>query len=93
MINKGKKNVSKRIIYLAMVLYVGYILFQQQIYLNAYEAEKNSYIKEIDKNKKIAQQYQKQKELYQSDAHLEEMARDKLGMVYPGEKQFIDISK
>lgn len=91
--NKEKKNFSKRILYTVIIIYVGYILFQQQIYLSAYKAEENSYIAEIDKNKKITQKYQEQKELYQTDAYIEEVARAKLGMVYPGEKIFIDTSK
>ena len=93
MINKGKKNVSKRILYTAIIIYVGYILCQQHVYLKAYKAEENSYLKEIDKDKKVAQQYQKQKELYRTDSYIEEIARTKLGMVYPGEKIFIDTSK
>lgn len=93
MIKKKKTNLLKRILYLAVFIYVGYILFQQHVCFNAYKAQEISYLREIDENEKIQQQYQKQRELYQTDAYIEEMARAKLGMVYPGEKIFIDASK
>lgn len=91
--NQRKRINPKKLLYLIIALYVGYILFQQQMYLIACEKEENAYLKQIEEQKKITEQLKSQEASYQSDSFIEKMAREKLGMVLPGEKIFIDISK
>jgi len=94
MINKRKrKNKTKRILYLILVIYVGCIFAQQQMYLLACQKDEDYYIKEIEKQKQIAVKYKNEEKNYQCDATIEKMARDKLGMVLSGEKVFVDMSK
>ncbi len=91
--NKRKSNTLKKVIYLILAVYVGYILFQQQMYLLACEKEENYYQCEINKQKEINEQYKKQEQYYRTDSYIEKIAREKLGMVLPEERVFIDISK
>jgi len=90
--NKRKGNF-KRIIYSAIIIYVAFILLKQQASL--FECRKQSayYLNEVKKNMKVSQELQKKKEVYNSDFFVEKMAREKLGMVYSGEKIFKDISR
>ncbi len=91
--NKRKSNSLKKLIYLLVIAYVGYILIQQQMYLLACEKEENYYKREISRQKEINEQYKKQGQYYQTDSYIESVAREKLGMVLPEERVFIDISK
>lgn len=91
--NKRKMGGTKIIIYLTLIIYVGYILFQQQMYLLACKKEENYFSDEIKKQKQISEKLEKQKEFYETDAYIEKMAREKLGMVFLDEKIFVDISK
>ncbi len=91
--NQRKRINTKKLLYLIIALYVGYILFQQQMYLIACGKEENANLKQIEEQKKITQQLKSQEASYQSDWFIEKMAREKLGMVLPGERIFIDISK
>jgi len=91
--NKRKNNIPKRIFCLIVFAYIGYILFQQYTYISMISKEEKKYINEINKQKSVAASYEKQKKLYNTDAYVEGIARQKLGMVYPGEKMFVDASK
>ena len=90
--NKKKKNNTKRIIYSVLVVYVAYILIQQEMYLFACKKQENLFAKEIQKQKQVSRQIEEQKQLYRTDSYIEEIAREKLGMVLPGEKVFVDVS-
>lgn len=88
-----KRSIVKKIICISIFLYIGFIFLQQQSYLNTCKKLEADYLKEIEKQKQIAEQLKNQKVLYKSDAFIEKIAREKLGMVFPGEKIFIDVSK
>jgi len=90
--NKRKSNFN-RIVYSFIIVYVGYILFRQQSVFFDCQKQKAYYLSEIKNNQNISQELKQKKELYNSDFFIEKSARDKLGMVYPGEKIFKDISR
>ena len=94
MINKRKrKNKTKRIMYLILLVYVGCIFVQQQMVLFACQKEKDHYLKEIEEQKQITAKYKEEEKNCESVAFIQKVAREKLGMVLPGEKVFVDISK
>lgn len=88
-----RKNKLKRILYLILVIYVGYVLFQQQMYLISCKKEESYYAKEIEKQKNITMQLEQQKQVQRDKSYTERIARDKLGLVLPGEKIYVDISQ
>lgn len=91
---KNKRNGNfKRIIYSFIIVYVGYILFRQQVFLSDCQKQKAYYLSEIEKNKNISNELKHKQKLYNSDLFIEKMAREKLGMVYVDEKIFKDVSK
>lgn len=91
--NKRRKNRTKVLIYLGLIAYVIYILIQQQMYLLACNKEDNYYLSEIEKQKKISGQLKNQEQFCKTDEFIEKTAREKLGMVLPGEKIFVDVSQ
>ena len=85
-------NWFSKIVLLAVVGYVGYTFIMQQITLNKYDKEYAYY-----ENKCVEEEYRNQdlkneKENINSDAYIEKVARDKLGLVMPNETIYIDAS-
>ncbi|MGE5474090.1 MAG: FtsB family cell division protein [Ignavibacteriales bacterium] len=90
--NKRKGNI-KRVIYFIVILYIGVVLVRQETVLFDCHKQQNYYLSEIKKNQNLSTDLKQKKELYNSDVFVEKTAREKLGMVYPGEKVFKDISR
>ncbi len=76
---------------LCFVFYITYVLTVQQPVLQV----KNKEIEELDRKIKEAEiknlDLKEQLILVDSDTYIEKEARDKLGLIKPGEKVFIDI--
>ncbi|NLC68724.1 MAG: septum formation initiator family protein [Clostridiaceae bacterium] len=76
---------------IALSVYFLFIIIDQQSIIDAKEEEiKNIQAKineELNTNKKLLEQ----KEMLGSDEYIEQVAREELGMVKPGEKIYIDI--
>lgn len=81
------------IIFFVALIYITYLLVQQQTVLNSYVEETEYYKSKIEYEEAINEKLREMKELYSSDVYIEEVARDKLGLVKPGEKIFVDISE
>ncbi len=79
-------------VFLALFGYASYTLYTQQLELNALKHEKNEYTtlcaNEDMKHEKLVQI----KEKLHSDDYIEEVAREKLGLVMPYEIIFVDAS-
>ena len=89
-----KKNIKfKRLIIIALLIYVVYTLFVQQKTLNAYKAEENSYNEELVQAREKNQDLLNLKSNLDSTDYITEVAREKLGMYLPNERVYIDISK
>ncbi len=91
--NKNIKFILKRVLLVAIAIYVVYTFLSQQKSLNMYNADAKRYMEQI------AQEEEKKEELNQTKAninskdYIEEIARDKLNMYLPNEKVYIDINK
>lgn len=81
------------IIFLAALIYISYLIVQQQSVLNNYNKEIEYYKQKIQAEKEKNEELKEKQDLYTSDEYIENIARDKLGLVKPGEKIFIDISE
>lgn len=88
-----RKGGLERVLYLIIILYVGFVLLRQEAVLFDCHKQQNYYLSEIKKSQSISQELKKKKQIYNSNEFIEKTAREKLGMVYPGEKVFKDISR
>ena len=83
-------NLIKKIIYLAILVYVLYVFVGQQKTLNSYKKSEEYYEKQL--NTQIA--YQKnlveKKSNINSKEYIEKIAREKLDMYLPNERVYID---
>ena len=90
---KNKKINFKRIIIIAILIYVIYIFLIQQKELNAYNADSKRYTEQIAVEEEKKEQLLETKANINSKEYIEEVAREKLDMYLPNEKVYIDISK
>ena len=90
---KNKKINFKRIILIAILIYVVYTFFAQQKELNAYRADSKRYTEQIVAEEEKKEQLLETKANINSKEFIEEVARERLDMYLPNEKVYIDISK
>ena len=90
---KNMKKVIKKILFLCIGIYLIYIFFSQQKMLNAYQKDKDNYMKEIAIEKEEQENLKKTRSNINSNEYMEDIAREKLDMYLPNEKLYIDISK
>lgn len=89
------KQKSKRIralIVLGLMMYVSYIFVVQEIEYQKYKDLKVSYTEQIKLAKAKTIEYKEYAEYIKSDEYIEKIAREKLNMVYPEEKIYIEIN-
>ena len=79
------KKIIKRIVLIALFIYVVSIFISQQKMLNSCAAEKSQYTNEIETAKAEQDKLNSQ--------FIEEMARDNMDMYLPNERVYIDITK
>ncbi|NSW91137.1 MAG: septum formation initiator family protein [Firmicutes bacterium] len=90
--NKRKSSRWGLLILIAFRVYFLFIVVEQQKVLGLKkEAMKNIQAK-IEEETKINEELKRQKEILNTDEYIEKVAREKLGMVKPGERIFIDIN-
>ena len=82
-----------KLIVILGIIYVLYVLYNQQVKLNSYNNEKTYYEGKIEELEKEKEELLIKKENVNSPEYIEEMAREKLDMYLPNEKVFIDVSK
>lgn len=87
------KSKMYKLIVIIGIIYVGYVLYNQQTKLNSYNNEKAYYEAKIEELQKEKEELLIKKENVNSPEYIEEMAREKLDMYLPNEKVFIDVSK
>jgi len=88
-----KKFKLKRLLIIALAVYVLYTLVLQQKTLNAYKAEKKNYEQQIVQAQSDNQELNSLKSNVDSTEYITDVAREKLGMYLPNERVYIDISK
>lgn len=91
--NKRKTSKLGLFIIIGFFLYFAYVFVDQQKVLYAKDVEMQNIQTKIKEEIKLNEDLKKQKEMLGSDEYIEKVAREKLGMVKPGEKIFVDINK
>ena len=89
--NKNKNSAFGVILLLAIFLYLSYAAIGQQKLINSKNDELNRIESKIAEEEKVNEQLTKEKEMINSDAYKEKVAREKLGMVKENETVYVDI--
>jgi len=87
------KIILKRILLLAISVYVVYTLVSQQKLLNTYAKETAEYTNQIEQATQNQTELNETLESLNSTNFIEGIARDKLDMYLPNERVYIDITK
>lgn len=94
-LKKSNRNSLKIITAVVLVLF-GALTYQKILLSNqieGYQEKLDGYKQDVKKLKQEAKEIEEQKEYVKSDAYVEEMAREKLGLVYENEVVFEVDSK
>lgn len=89
--NLKKRNVLKKLLIIAFLIYFIYTIISQQRTLNSYATIKDSYNDDIEMAQEENQELQEMKDNINSDEYIEQIAREKLDMYYPNERVYIDV--
>lgn len=87
---KKSKKIYKKLIILAIAIYVIFTLVSQQKTLNQYENQNQKLTEQIAQEKESKEELAKKKEDVNSLEFIEQTAREKLDMYYPNEKVYMD---
>ncbi|CCZ00155.1 putative uncharacterized protein [Clostridium sp. CAG:793] len=87
------KIILKRILLLAISVYVVYTLVSQQKLLNTYAKETEEYANQIEQATQNQTELNETLESLNSTNFIEGIARDKLDMYLTNERVYIDITK
>lgn len=90
---RKKKSALGTFAVLGFLVYFAYTMVTQQSMINAKNKELESLQQKINSVKSENDELRKKKEMLDTDEYYEKVAREKLGMVKPGEKVFFDINK
>lgn len=90
-----KKSKSKfgYVLLLVFAIYFSYVFAEQQSLLYAKNTELKDAEAKIKEEQAANEELKKQEEMISSEEYIEKIAREKLGMVKPGEKVFVDVNK
>ncbi len=88
---KKRKNWLKIFIILFLAVYAMYSLVKQEVAMNKYQKEKASYMEQINLAKQKQEEYRNYSEYINSEEYIEKIAREKLGMLLPEERIYIEI--
>ena len=88
---KKRKNWLKIFIILFLAVYAMYSLVKQEVAMNKYQKEKASYMEQINMAKQKQEEYRNYSEYINSEEYIEKIAREKLGMLLPEERIYIEI--
>ena len=88
-----KKKKKKLIFYFLIACFFGAIFLRQQITIYKLNNEYKSYSEQMDKLTMRKTELNEKYKLTQREDYVEKLAREKLGLIRPGEILFIDKSK
>ncbi len=86
------KKLFYTMIFVGLFGYGFYTLAEQQVEINALKSEKDKYVTMCENEEMKHEQLLETKEKLHSDSYIEEVAREKLGLVMPYETIFVDAS-
>ena len=87
------KTFIKRLIFIALAIYVISTLIMQQKLLNTYAKEGEEYSNQIEEANETKQELTETLQSLNSTEYIEGIARDVLDMYLPNERVYIDMSK
>lgn len=89
-----KKKVSpiNFFVILFLIVYSGITFIKQEIEIKKYEKEKQVYLEQIAMAKEKNVKYRKYSEYVNTDEYIEKIAREKLRMLLPEEKIYIEYN-
>lgn len=90
---KIMKNIVKKILLIAVGIYIISIFISQQQLLNTYQKEIGKYETQKQEAEETKESLVAMKYNVNSPEYIEEIAREKLGMYLPNERVYIDIGK
>lgn len=88
---KRRVNWPKFLVILFFGIYALATFVKQENEINKYEKEKASYIEQINLANQKHEEYKNYSEYVNSDEYIEKIAREKLGMLLPEERVYIEI--
>ena len=89
---KKRVNPINVIIVLFLIGYSTFTLVKQEIAIRKYDKEKQSYMEQIALAKERNAEYKRYSEYVNSDEYIEKIAREKLRMLLPEEKIYIEYN-
>lgn len=87
------KKILIKLAFIAVVIYIGYVMISQQKALNMYKADEEFYSSKIEQANKKKEELTQMKDNINSLEYIEAIAREKLGMYLPNERVYIDVAK
>jgi cell division protein DivIC len=85
-----KKFNTKSVVIIFAVVYVCYVLINQQVTMSRQKKELQKYNVELEKKKEEKKVLQDEVELSKTDKYIEKLAREILGLVKEGETPVLD---
>lgn len=90
--SKIAKKLLKTIAITAVLMYAGLTMFKQEAAFNKYDDEIVKYVELIEQEELKKEQLMNTKVKISSKEYVEEIAREKLGLVMPNEIVFVDAN-
>jgi len=90
---KSKVNPIWKVLFILLIVYLSLNLVSQQQLIENKSGELAEVESKIAAEIALSDELRKEKDMLMSDESLERIARDKLGMVKPGERVFIDLNR
>ena len=87
--NKKKSNVLKKMLYVAIIVYVIITFANLQKTLNSYKTTANYSAKQIEEKLSYQQELNETKNNINSKEYIEKVAREQLDMYLPNEKVYV----
>jgi cell division protein FtsL len=91
--NKRKKSKVALVLTLCVLGYFAYTLSGQEQIIRDKQSQLTSINQKIEDEKSKNAELKKQKDQVNSNEYVEKVAREKLGMVKPDERIFVDVNK
>jgi cell division protein FtsB len=89
---KRRPKIFKMLFAAFLILYTSCIFINQSKEYKKYCKLKDSYIEQVNLAKAKTEEYKAYTEYVKSDKYIEQIAREKLGMILPEEKIYIEIN-
>ncbi len=89
---KKRVNPISVLIVISLMAYSTFTIVKQEIAIRKYEKEKQSYMEQIALAKEKNEQYKKYSEYVNTYEYIEKIAREKLRMLLPEEKIYIEYN-